>query len=299
MNCIAVVRNSASGRGRTAAAWDAFREECDAIGLPIHHVATTAPGSAEGQARELAGEFSVVAAAGGDGTLSEVANGLLGTKASLGLVPLGTGNDFARALGIGTDVRLAAQTLAYGDPFDCDVCRWTLADGTTRIALNVCGSGFDARVADRINRGIRGLAGTPAYLAAVFLELMSHRPAQFEVLADGVPQSAQAMLCSIANSQSYGGGMKVAPKASLEDGLLDLVLVRAVGKFRFLTQFPKVFSGAHLDLPEVHFQTVRQVRISSEPPTPVLADGEVVGMTPVVYQVVPKALSVLRPATSA
>jgi diacylglycerol kinase (ATP) len=227
--------------------------------------------------------------------VADVANGLIGTQSSLGVIPLGTGNDFARMLGIGTDMRKAAQALAYADPFQCDACRWTLGDGTSRVSLNICGSGFDARVAERINTGIRGFSGTPAYLVAVIQELMSHRPARFEIIADGRRLDANAMLCSIANSESYGGGMRVAPKADLQDGLLDLVLVRAVGKLRFLTQFPKVFSGSHLDLPEVEFFQVRTIHVATDPPLPVLADGEVVGMTPVTYQVLPGVISVLRP----
>lgn len=291
---IAILRNPASGRGRSASAWQRFEAEASRLGLRYVAQETLGPGAAAEQARELARTHAVVVAAGGDGTLGEVANGLLGTGAALGIVPLGTGNDFSRMLGIGTSVERAAQALAQGSLFDCDAIRVEFEDGTSRIAMNICGTGFDAAVAERINRGIRGLGGTAAYLAAVAMELAVHRPRKFWLEAETERWAEKAMLVCAANAASYGGGMRVAPQASLEDGLLDLVVVGAVGMGRFLTQFPKVFSGKHVGLPEVAYVQTPEVRVESDERVPVLADGDIVGTTPVKFRVLPGAIQVVR-----
>src|SRR6185503_970982 len=120
-------------------------------------------------------------------------------------------------------------------------------------------------VADRINKGFRNLRGTTAYLAAVFQTLMSYRATNLKIVVDGKKIETRAMLCALANARCYGGGMVVAPKAELQDGLLDLVLVKELGKLEFLINFPKVMKGAHLSHPKVTHLTFKKLEMESDP----------------------------------
>lgn len=249
---------------------------------------TAAPEEAVSLARRAAEEGAqVVAAAGGDGTCGDVVNGLAGTTAHLGILPLGTGNDFARTLGFGTDLARAVDALFSGSPRPLDL---GLANG--RRFLNIAGCGFDAVVAERINRGIRFLRGTPAYLAAVLQTLAAYHPVPLRLTLDGVTHEAPAMLCCVANAQSYGGGMRIAPDARFDDGLFDICLLKAAGRIEFLRAFPRVFQGTHVTHPKVQMFRARRVCIESDPPLPVLVDGEVIGRTPLDAQILPYALTV-------
>lgn len=298
---IVVVLNPAAGRGQgarrraelerklAATASQTRGNQADCAEWRI--VTTTAPGTAGALAAEAAAQGAdVVAAAGGDGTLGEVVNGLVGTGARLGLLPLGTGNDFARCLGIGTDLDLAVRTLFSGVPQPVDLGR-----AQDRWFINVAGCGFDAVVAERVNRGFRRLHGTAAYIAAVFQTLLTFRPAAMRLTLDGETRQERAMLCTIANSQSYGGGMRIAPDARIDDGLFDVCLLRETGRLEFLRAFPRVFRGTHVTHPKVMMLRARHIAIESDPPLPILIDGDVVGTTPVEFTLSPRAIEVLTP----
>ncbi len=298
---IVVVLNPAAGRGQgarrraelerklAATASQTRGNQADCAEWRI--VTTTAPGTAGALAAEAAAQGAdVVAAAGGDGTLGEVVNGLVGTGARLGLLPLGTGNDFARCLGIGTDLDLAVRTLFSGVPQPVDLGR-----AQDRWFINVAGCGFDAVVAERVNRGFRRLHGTAAYIAAVFQTLLTFRPAAMRLTLDGETRQERAMLCTIANSQSYGGGMRIAPDARIDDGLFDVCLLRETGRLEFLRAFPRVLRGTHVTHPKVMMLRARHIAIESDPPLPILIDGDVVGTTPVEFTLSPRAIEVLTP----
>lgn len=297
---VIIVLNPATGRGQGARR----RAELESLlaraagGLPESPswtiLETTAPGSGTALAAEAAaGGADVVAAAGGDGTCGEVVNGLVGTGARLALLPLGTGNDFARHLGLAGHLPLAVQTLFCGAPRPVDLGR---TQG--RWFLNVAGCGFDAVVAERVNRGFRYLHGTAAYVAAVCQSLRAFRPAVLRLTIDGETRELRAMLCTIANSRSYGGGMRIAPEAQIDDGLFDVCLLREAGRIEFLRAFPRVFRGTHVTHPKVTMLRARHVVVESAPPLPVLADGEVVGTTPAEFALTPRAIEVMAPSAA-
>jgi diacylglycerol kinase (ATP) len=298
---IVIVLNPAAGRGRGArerAALEALlaqvsRKYPDPPDWRI--VETTGAGSGEQLAAQAARMGAqIVAAAGGDGTLGAVANGLIGTGAVLAALPMGTGNDFARHIGLGTDLRRAVETLFDGVPRWVDVGR----EHGGRRFINIAGGGFDAVVADRVNRGYRLLRGTAAYLAAVFETLMRFRPVPMRMTIDGEVRQLRGMLCAIANSRSYGGGMKVTPDARIDDGLFDICAIGPVGRLEFMFAFPRVFQGTHITHPKVTILRGRQVRLETDPPLPVLLDGEVCGLTPVEFTIEPGALPVLMPVSA-
>ena len=258
--------------------------------------------AAEGQGRELARRAveegaKIVVAAGGDGTLNEVVNGLMESgedrrNVTLGLLPLGTGNDFARCIGLGTDLKLAVETLFNGKSQSVDVGQ---AQG--RWFINIAGCGFDAIVAERVNRGFRLLHGTSAYLAAIAHSLLHLKAAELTLTLDGETHHIRALMCSVANATSYGGGMKVTPDARIDDGLFDICLLADAGRMEFVRAFPCVFKGSHITHPKVTMLRARNVYIESDPPLPLLIDGEVLGTTPVTFTLVPNALQILIPVS--
>jgi len=287
-----VLRNFCSGRRKTFYLWPEVIRVLQSKSPSVKVVPTELGRIAE-QARELAAEADIVVAAGGDGTIHAVAAGLIGSNTPLGIIPMGTGNDLARTLGIPSDPVLAAGLLSDGEPSPMDAVRFRCS-GSEGYSLNIAGVGFDASVAQRINDGFRFLKGTSAYLAAVLQCLASYRPVYLSISVDGESFATSAMLCAVANAQYYGGGMKIAPNASVNDGLIDVVVVGGVSKLEFLRQFPRVFKGTHLSHPAVRCLQGRSVRIEASAPIPVLADGEIVGLTPVEFEMVPEALKVVR-----
>jgi len=308
---IAIIMNPASSRGETQKRQNQLRELMDVAvaeaaskGHTVSYqiIQTTVPGRAiqTGEAVEGSGAFlackavidgaNVVAAAGGDGTVGEVANGLIGTGVPLGVLPMGTGNDFARTIRLGTNLELAVQALVFGETRSVD-----LGKGPGGYFINIAGCGFDAEVAHRINHYFRRLRGTMAYLAAVIQTLASMKPTPITLTIDDVQRTETVMLCAIANAKTYGGGMRIAPNADISDGLFDIVLVGNIGKIEFLRAFPQVFKGTHTDHPKVTVLQGKHVRIESEHAMPVLADGEEIGSVPVEFQIVEGALKVLVP----
>lgn len=235
-----------------------------------------------------------VLAAGGDGTINEVLNGLDLGASELGIIPVGTGNDLGRHIGIRT-IADAAQAWRNGPRVKTDVGMIALASGESRAFVNVAGCGFDAAVAQSINRGWKFVSGTGAYVLAMAFTLARFKPPLISAV-DGEGRqlfNEQAMLCSVANSSSYGGGMKVAPSASLTDGRLDIIAVRRLSRLGFLRRFPSVFKGAHIGMPEVADMTITEVSLRADPPMPLLVDGETWGQTPARISVSPGALTLV------
>ena len=303
---IVVILNPVAGRGAGGALAKRIREGLRVAFPRAEFVETTvggaavatgefAPGSgAWHAAKAVAFGAKMVVAAGGDGTVGEVANGLVGTSATLGIIPVGTGNDLARHLGIPTDLKTAVEVLASGTSRAIDVGK-----SPRGYFLNVAGCGFDAEVAAAINHRMKWLKGTTAYVAAVIATLSQYRPQQIRLVVDGEVHEETVMLCAIANAQFYGGGMKIAPLADVTDGQLDVVLVGDVSRAEFLKTFPIVFSGDHLKHPKVKHYRGSVVQVSSSRPMPMLADGEEIGNTPGEFRVIPNGLKVMTPSVAA
>lgn len=294
---ITVIVNPEAGRG-SARQWMGELEVRLSLAIQSTHriiswqiLETSGPGDATELAREaIRGGANIVAAAGGDGTIGEIVNALVGTDVALGVIPMGTGNDFARSLGIGTDVDRAIYNLLEGVPIAIDVGR---TQG--RYFVNVAGCGLDAVVAQRVNRGFRWLRGTYAYVVAALQTLLTYRATLIRLTLDNEVIETKAMLCSVANARYYGGGMRIAPDAMLTDGLYDVCLLEAVGKIEFLRTFPKVFKGRHITHPAVRMLRSKYVKVESDRPLPVLVDGEIVGTTPAEFEMLPGALNVMGP----
>lgn len=235
---------------------------------------------------------------GGDGMVHLGVNACAGTSTPLGVVATGTGNDAARSHGLSLApldaARSAAQALLDGRSRATDAARVICADGTRHWYLSVLSLGFDAVVSERANR-MHWPKGKARYNLAVARELPVFRPPRYEVLLDGVPLDTRAMLVSIANGPAFGGGMRIAPDARTDDGLLDVVVLRPVPIPEFVQVFPSVFKGTHVRNRNISIHRARQVSVAVDRPIVAFADGERLGPSPVRCEVVPGALRLLVP----
>ncbi|MBC8064678.1 MAG: diacylglycerol kinase family lipid kinase [Chlorobia bacterium] len=292
---IVAIRNPKSGRSRLAKSWEQIKADLQSRLGPIEFWETQGPGRATQLAKQAVGQgFQTVIAIGGDGTITQTANGLIGSDVAFGVIPSGTGNDLCRTLGIGASIPRALDALQNGKTIQMDVGHWR-TDQNEGYFLNIAGMGFDAAVADRINQGFRSLRGTVAYLAAVIATLRTYQPKELKLTLDGQTIEEEIMLAAVANAQSYGGGMRVAPMASITDGMLDIILVKRLGKFDFLRAFPSVFKGGHIGHPAVEHYRARSIRLDPRGDSPFLIDGELTPCQWAEIEILPAALRIIVP----
>ncbi|MGB7820543.1 MAG: diacylglycerol kinase [Ornithinibacter sp.] len=246
----------------------------------------------QGRAAIGSGRIDRLVVAGGDGMVHLGANLCAGTGVPLGVVAAGTGNDIARELGLPVrDAEEAVERILAGRTRTVDLARRTAAEGEHRWFAGVLAAGFDAVVNERANRW-RWPRGPMRYNLAVLRELPVFRPIPYVLELDGRRTETDAMLVAVGNGPAYGGGMRVTPEASLDDGLLDVLILHGVSTLEFLRVFPKVFKGTHTDHPAVEILRAREVRLEA---TGIVtyADGERFGALPMSLEAVPGALTIL------
>ncbi|WP_029146312.1 diacylglycerol kinase [Microbacterium luticocti] len=237
-----------------------------------------------------------VLVAGGDGTVALALTELAGTAVPLGIVPVGTGNDFAASVGLHElDVHAAADAVVAGRTRTVDLARVVRADGGTTLFGTVLASGFDSRVNDRANR-MRWPRGSSRYTIALLREFVTLRAVPFTLeldLPDGTTMRLRQdlVLVAVGNGRSYGGGIPICPSADIADGLLDVTVVHPAGRAHLLRLLPKLYRGEHTALPEVATHRVRGIRLDA-PDVTTYADGDPVGPLPVRVDAVPGALRV-------
>jgi diacylglycerol kinase (ATP) len=260
-----------------------------------------------GHGRQLAREEAetgrtLVVAVGGDGTISEVAGGLMegGGMAALGIIPRGTGGDFRRALDLPLDAGQAARRIGAGGLRQVDAGRVTFIGAAgveeTRWFVNVASFGFSSAVAARANRSSKRMGPKAAFLGAVMSTLFSYDAAEISISVDGgTPRRQTVLLGAVGNGRFFGGGMKICPAAGLDDGLLDLVLLGDMPLHRFVSRIlPRAYSGTHVSLPEVESRRLRILEVWPADPAaiiPLEIDGETLGRLPARFEVVPGALT--------
>jgi len=241
---------------------------------------------------------------GGDGMVNFGVNLTVNTDIPLGIVPSGTGNDMARGMGIpfdDTDRAVDIAIEALERPLRrIDAGRVRHGSGDARFTTwfgCLLSAGFDALCNERANQ-MRWPKGPSRYTLALLIELLTLRPFDYHLTLDGKKHDERGVLLTVANNVSLGGGMLIAPDAVVDDGLLDVVFVRPLGRFKFLRLYPKVFSGAHIHHTDVVWtQRVRSIRVE-ESRAVAYADGERVGKLPIEIDVVPGALPILAPAVT-
>jgi YegS/Rv2252/BmrU family lipid kinase len=286
---LCLIVNPSAGRGRAARLLPRVEAALRARGMAFRVERTHSLAHARELARETLESGEVAAGMGGDGLLGAVAGELRGTDGVLGVLPGGRGNDFARKLGIGTDPELACDVLAGGRERAIDV-----ADAGGKTYLGIASAGFDSDVQDIAN-ATRVPLGEMIYVYATLRALRAWRHAHWQVVIDGDARSFTGYSVAVANSGVFGGGMYLVPDASLDDGLLDVVLTGECPKPRYLASLPKVFKGTHTDSEDLTFLRAREVAFHADRPFRAYADGDPIADLPVTIRVVPRALKVLVP----
>ncbi|HLK01249.1 MAG TPA: diacylglycerol kinase family protein [Streptosporangiaceae bacterium] len=282
----------ANGRG-PARALDRAVRELRRLGFEPDVVRTTGPGHATSAARDaVRAGGRLVVAAGGDGTVHEVANGLLadghGADTVLGVLPMGSGSDFVRSFGIPRTPVRAARRLADGEVRRIDVGLIRFDSGESRYFVNIAEAGLGGAVVARAARLPRFL-GPGRYLAAFCLVLPRFETGRTRVAAGDDRTDRRTLNVVIANCRYYGGGMRISPKSAPDDGMLD-ILVMTGPKRSACATMPRVFLGRYLPHPHVTEMRGNTIRIDGDAPYLVEADGELLGPIPATFEVLPGAL---------
>ncbi|TQL18456.1 diacylglycerol kinase family protein [Streptomyces sp. SLBN-134] len=247
-------------------------------------------------ARELARDAGrrgrIVLAVGGDGIAGAVGGALSGTGATLGLVPAGRGNDFARALGVPREPEALARALLHGEPRPVDTVQVSSAVHDRAVVLGSVYAGVDALANRHANRS-RLLRGSASYYAGGLRAVTTWRPARYRVTVDGEEHPHTGYTVVAANSGFYGSGRIIAPGARVDDGLLDVVMIREAPRRLFFTLMNELRTGAHVRRPEVRILRGAEIRVEADRDLPYGTDGEVDATLPVTARVLPGALRVL------
>jgi diacylglycerol kinase (ATP) len=289
---VVVVANPTAGGGRAGTLIGRVTAELHALGIDHRVRVSESAQDLERVARsEAEAGAEVVAVLGGDGSVGAAANGLAGTGAALAVLPGGTGDDFAKAIGAGR-LEAATRLLAVPDVRSVDLLHVT-AGAERRYVANIAGAGFDSEVNETANSTSIRLGGTATYIAAVLTTLRRFVPAHYELEIDGDRSAIDAMLVVVGNSRRYGGGMRVLPAASIDDGLLDVCVVAALSTASFLRAFPRVFRGTHVGHPKVTMYRASRVVVSANRRIQVYGDGERIGPLPAIFEIRPRALRLI------
>ncbi len=249
------------------------------------HAAVIAKDAAEAGVRKII-------AVGGDGTLNEIVSAVSGTEGLvLGILPFGTGNDFASAIRIPTDPVKAAELILDGEARNCD-----LGKANGRIFTNVCGLGFDVDVLRNTEKHKKGRSGMLPYALGIVDSILHRKKVHAFVSIDGGEEmELDSLIMTVCNGISFGGGMKVAPEAKQDDGLFDICIAKWVGFFRMIVLLPKFIKGKHLGKKPVIYTRCREITIRTEGRFTVELDGELIEKTPLSCSILPAAIAVIRP----
>jgi diacylglycerol kinase (ATP) len=297
-----IIVNPIAGGGHSAKVWPDINARLAAQGLAFDAVMTEAPGHAIRLAR-AAGEqgYRVIVSVGGDGTLNEIVNGVLADQAegcpdiTVAVIPVGTGGDFVRTLGVPRTWMGACEHLFDERTRIVDVGRMEFASARgdeQRYFVNVAGLGFDGEVTARTSTASKRLGGTLPYFSSLLLTLVGYSNKDVTVDLDHEAMPGRLNSVIVANGAWFGGGMFIAPDARPDDGLFDVVTIGDVGKLELLQTMPRVYKGTHLTHPKLRVYRARAVRVDSKQEMWLQADGEALGRAPVTFNIRPAAIRI-------
>ncbi|MFX0113373.1 MAG: diacylglycerol/lipid kinase family protein [Candidatus Hodarchaeota archaeon] len=290
-----VVVNPVAGGGRSKSYLPLIKKTLAKIGIDTAYEQTAKSLDARDIAKRAAAtaNYDMIIAAGGDGTVNEVANGLIGSDIPLGCLPSGTGNDITSSFGVPMDTVAACLLLARGKRRKMDMGR-IISKRRERFFLGVSGIGFDAEVTKVANEtGKRYMTGTLPYLVSVFRVLRKFTPIGFKIDSKEFTAEFEGMMVPVGNGPMYGGHMKIVPSACLDDGMFDLLIAGKMPRFHLIRLLSQVYEGRHVEDRAVAVRKTSQFDISADRPTLVMADGEIIGHLPVRFETIPNALSVI------
>jgi YegS/Rv2252/BmrU family lipid kinase len=293
-----VIVNPASGRPDGGFGWRRLEHILQAAGVSFDAVHTQHPGHGEALARQaLQDGRRHILAVGGDGSVNEIVHGIMTAgladtrEVTLAVAPTGTGNDWARSLGIGRNPNEIVRAVVTGRTMLHDVGAIDFpASGEQRWFINVAGAGYDAWVTERVPRPVPSAF---TYLRIALAGLVRYRSPWFRITADGEQVEGRLLLAFVANARYCGNRMNVAPVALMDDGRFDLLAVQELSLLQVLPKLGKLYRGRILGDPAVRHLRAATVRIETDPPVAVQADGQIVGPTPAEFSLRPRALAVV------
>jgi diacylglycerol kinase (ATP) len=286
-----IVLNPAAGKGQARRRLGRALEVLRSAGIAWEIRESRAAAHLTDLARAAAADRpDAVVSAGGDGTHHFVLNGLAGEDVPLGLLPVGSGNDLELGLGVPADLRAAAGLLAAFRIQSIDLVR-------VGKAYYACmgGAGWDSIVNRYANEEVNWLTGPPKYLWALARCLKFYRPFSVEIRSEGGNYSGDVLFLGLGNAPSYGAGLKLTPRARMDDGLVDVCVVPFIPKLELLRWLPAVFTGAHLRHPRIQYFQCRRLEILGPASVEFFGDGEFMQTLPATVEVVPRALRVIVP----
>jgi diacylglycerol kinase (ATP) len=289
---IGLIINPTSGKGNGKVHGELAKKTFIEAGMDVLDLSAESFEAArvKAEAAIKAGKLDALVVAGGDGMAHLGVNLCAGTDLPMGLIACGTGNDAARTLGLPVvDGAAGARVIMENITRRIDLGHGANEDRDFYF-FGSLSAGFDAVVNARANKW-SWPKGPSRYILAMLRELAVFKPLKYTAVVDGAKREIEAMLCAVANSRSFGGGMLIAPEASIEDGELDLFIVHPLSRPAFLKMFPKVYTGGHVTHPAVEIVRAKQLSINAGN-VPTFADGEYVGSKPVTIKVAPQTLNV-------
>jgi diacylglycerol kinase (ATP) len=296
-----VIVNPAAGAHSTHRKWPSIRNLLKSAGLSFDYQFTEGKGHGIELAKAAANDgYRYLVAVGGDGTIHEVANGIMQTKSSketsLGIVSTGTGSDLSRTIGISADYTLACSIITSPRRIivDMGVVEY-LKDGQTkqRYFINSAGIGFDAETVAFTQKLPKFLGGTLPYLTGLFCSFLGYRNKAVTLTIGDKIEKTRVLTLVVANGGYFGGGMHIAPGAKVNDSQLDVVTIGNISKIGLLKALPSVYKGTHLAHPLVKLEKATSVKIESIKKCLVQADGEILGEGPASFFIIPAALSLV------
>jgi diacylglycerol kinase (ATP) len=296
-----VIVNPAAGAFTTRHKWPRINRLLKYLGLSFDFEFTEGKGHGIELAKNAAREgYRYLVAVGGDGTVNEVANGILqyGEKenATLGIVSTGTGSDLTRSIGISPDYTSACSCLTGRKRIliDAGIVEYRKnGEKLKRFFVNAAGVGFDAAVVDTTEHMSKRFGGTIPYLTAVLRSFLVYRNKMVTINIGGKTEKSRVLSVIVANGRYLGGGMHIAPEAKLDDNQLDVVVIGNVGRLELLRSLPRVYKGTHLTHPKVRLEKTTAIEIESAEKILVHADGELLGEGPAAFSLIPSALSIV------
>jgi diacylglycerol kinase (ATP) len=287
---IALLTNPTSGKGRGARVGSVVVPRLRDAGFEVRQLVGRDADEALDLARScVADGVETLGVIGGDGMVHLAVQALAGSETRLGIVPAGTGNDVARNLDVPRkDPLAAADVLIAGKERTIDLARVG-----AKYYVTVLAAGFDAKVNERANQ-MTWPKGQMRYNLATLAELRTFTPIPYVLDIDGEEHRFEAMMVAVGNGPSFGGGLRITEGALLDDGLLDVVVIRPMRKTALVRTYPKLFKGTHVHHPEYRHYPARTVTVAA-PGVVAYADGERMGALPLTVEVVPRALRVLVP----
>lgn len=287
---LALILNPTASGGASRGVIERAESALRAAGAVYRIVNSTSATHLAESARTAAGQGELPVAVGGDGTLACMVRGLGAKDRSVGLIPAGRGNDFARVVGIPTDPETAAETLLTGVDSPVD-----LGEANGEVFLGIASFGFDSE-ANRIANETRLIRGSLVYVYAAIRALIRWKPAYFEISGSSIADRAfTGWSVAVANNKAYGGGMFIAPDADLNDALLDVVTIAGTRKLRFASAMPKLFKGTHVEDPDIDVIRTPEVEVRADRSFDVYADGDLLTSLPVRVRVLPSGLMIRLP----